>query len=112
MPPIPLAWTALHAPVFKPHSKMSSGNELGREGLIEAVQRFEVPVVALGGGIPGGSEPKQSGIVGCGDRRHLGHRRDTDRRAARSALLDIEGIEARTGALWRGLRLIEVGEGR
>ena len=106
---------ALHAPVFRPHSKMSGGNELGREGLIEAVQRFEVPVVALGGVDPRRlPELKQSGIVGCAA---IGAIWGTDATPIdglqRSALLDIEGIETRTGALVdAAAAMIEVGEGR
>ena len=94
---------------------MSGGNELGREGLIEAVQRFEVPVVALGGVDPRRlPELKQSGIVGCAA---IGAIWGTDATPIdglqRSALLDIEGIETRTGALVdAAAAMIEVGEGR
>lgn len=106
---------ALHAPVFKPHSKVSAGNELGRDGLIDAVQRFEVPVVALGGVDPRRIPAlEQSGIVGCAA---IGAIWGTDATPIdglrRSALLDIEGIETRTGALMDATAAsIEVGEGR
>ena len=106
---------ALHAPVFKPHSKMSGGNELGREGLIEAVRRFDVPVVALGGVDPRRvASLKQSGIVGCAA---IGAIWGTDATPIdglrRSALLDIEGIEERTGALVDATAAcIETGEAR
>lgn len=106
---------ALHAPVFQPHSKASAGNELGREGLIHAVNRFEVPVVALGGVDPRRlAELKQSGIVGCAA---IGAIWGTDSTPIdgrqRSALLDIEGIETRTGALVEAASaMIEVGEER
>ena len=92
---------ALHAPVFRPRSKGSGGNELGREGLIEAVELFGVPVVALGGVDPQRLPSlKGSGAVGCAA---IGAIWATDEAPiaglGRSPLADIQGIEARTGAL-------------
>lgn len=92
---------ALHAPVFHPHSKGSGENEIGRKGLIEAVELFEVPVVALGGVDPQRlSSLKGSGAVGCAA---IGAIWATDEAPidglSRSPLVDVQGIEARAGAL-------------
>ncbi len=94
---------ALHAPIFQPHSKKSAGNEIGREGLLQAVSQFDVPVVALGGldpeRVPG---LKGTGALGCAA---IGALWATDAAPidglSRSPLLDLDGIETRASALVR-----------
>ena len=77
------------------------GRACGRKGLIEAVELFEVPVVALGGVDPQRLPSlKGSGAVGCAA---IGAIWATDKAPidglSRSPLVDVQGIEARTGAL-------------
>ena len=81
---------------------MSGGNELGREGLIEAMQRFESPVVALGGVDPRRlPELKQSGIVGCAAIGAIWGTDATpiDEGCSGRRFWTSRGIETRTGAL-------------
>lgn len=103
---------ALHAPIFCPHSKESAGNEVGREGLIEALSLFTVPVVALGGVDPDRlPELIGTGAVGCAA---IGAIWGTDATPLDglhpSPLRDLEGIETRTSALVRAATSVFEGE--
>ena len=92
---------ALHAPIFCPHSKESAGNEIGREGLMEALSLFDVPVVALGGvDSHRMTELLDSGAVGCAAIGALWGTDDAPLDGLRpSPLHDLESVEARASAL-------------
>lgn len=94
---------ALHAPVFCPHSKESAGNEIGRNGLLEALSALEVPVVALGGLDPKRlPELRGTGALGCAAIGAIWATDSAPLDGLRpSPLQDLDGIATRTAALSR-----------